>query len=270
MMANQVDDVVSCYQQLMKEWQTKGPNYIEKCGQLLKKLKIGLTHCQFMPTSVVQASKRELLVARDILEIGAQWSCAAHDIPSFERYLSMLKTYYMDYKNDLPESSYKYQLLGLNLLYLLSQNRVAEFHTELELLPAREIQTNIHISHPVSLEQFLMEGSYNKIFLSKENVPAPSYTFFMDILLDTVRDEIASCAEKTYEKISSSEITRMLYFDNGKQAERYLSRRKWQLSGSHYVLSTPAGSGKPSDDLIPANDFASKTIEYAREMEQIV
>lgn len=65
-------------------------------------------------------------------------------------------------------------------------------------------QANIHISHPVAMEQFLMEGSYNKIFLSKDDVPAASYTFFMDILLDTVRGEICSCAEKTYEQISVS------------------------------------------------------------------
>ena len=32
-------------------------------------------------------------------------------------------------RDNLPESAYKYQLLGLNLLCLLSQNRLAEFHT---------------------------------------------------------------------------------------------------------------------------------------------
>lgn len=53
----------------------------------------------------------------------------------------------------MPESAYKHQLLGLNLLFLLSQNRVAEFHTELERLPAKDIQTNVYIKHPVSLEQ---------------------------------------------------------------------------------------------------------------------
>lgn len=30
---------------------------------------------------------------------------------------------------DLPESTYKFQLLGLNLLRLLAQNKLAEFHT---------------------------------------------------------------------------------------------------------------------------------------------
>ena len=38
-------------------------------------------------------------------------------------------------------------------------------------------------SHP----QYLMEGSYNKVFLAKGNIPAESYAFFIDILLDTVR-----------------------------------------------------------------------------------
>lgn len=46
-----------------------------------------------------------------------------------------------------------HQLLGLNLLFLLSQNRLSEFHTELERLSARNIQTNVYITHPVSLEQ---------------------------------------------------------------------------------------------------------------------
>lgn len=57
------------------------------------------------------------------------------------------------YREQLPESAYMHQLLGLNLLFLLSQNRVAEFHTELERLPAKDIQTNVYIKHPVSLEQ---------------------------------------------------------------------------------------------------------------------
>ena len=37
------------------------------------------------------------------------------------------------------------------------------FKQELELLPTKEIQQNIYIKHPVSIEQYLMEGSYNKV-----------------------------------------------------------------------------------------------------------
>ena len=41
--------------------------------------------------------------------------------------MAYLKTYYMDYAKDLPESAKMYELLGLNLLRLLSQNRLVNY-----------------------------------------------------------------------------------------------------------------------------------------------
>uniref|UniRef100_A0A8C5WW75 CSN8/PSMD8/EIF3K domain-containing protein n=1 Tax=Laticauda laticaudata TaxID=8630 RepID=A0A8C5WW75_LATLA len=130
------------YEQLRAEWNRKNLS-LSKCGDLLGRLKVRGRG----------TAGREGTRNRDILEIGAQWSILKKDIPSFERYMAQLKCYYFDYKDELPESAYKHQLLGLNLLFLLSQNRVAEFHTELERLPAKDIQTNVYIKHPVSLEQ---------------------------------------------------------------------------------------------------------------------
>ena len=124
---------------------------------------MSLTSLIFLPTTNSHASKQELILARDVLEIGVQWSIEANNIPSFERYMAQLKCYYFDYNSQIPESAFKHQLLGLNLLFLLSQNRVAEFHTELELLPAEHIQNDVYIRHPLSIEQYLMEGSYNKV-----------------------------------------------------------------------------------------------------------
>lgn len=173
-------DVATLYKQLKTEWGSSKTN-LNKCEQLLAELKvrfarllriyfysftafqIALTQLTFLPTSNNSASKQELMLARDILEIGAQWAIEAHDIPAFERYMAQLKCYYFDYNSYLLESAFKYQLLGLNLLFLLSQNRVAEFHTELELLPADHIQNDVYVRHPLSIEQYLMEGSYNKV-----------------------------------------------------------------------------------------------------------
>lgn len=69
------------------------------------------------------------------------------------------------------------ELLGLNLLCLLSQNRVAEFHTELELFahPDVHVLENVYIKHAVSLEQYLMEGRYNKVI--KINAHPVKYFF---------------------------------------------------------------------------------------------
>ena len=88
----------------------------------------------------------------------------------------------------LAPSPRMYSLLGLNLLRLLSQNKIAEFHTELELIDHASL-SNIYIKHPIQLEQCLMEGSFNKIWNSRVNVPAEEYVFFIDILMETIRYE---------------------------------------------------------------------------------
>ncbi|PVD26107.1 hypothetical protein C0Q70_13775 [Pomacea canaliculata] len=266
-MAASLKEIVLMYQSLKREWDKKPPN-LERCGDILLKLKLALTGVTFLPTDESNPSKQELLIARDILEIGAQWAIAMRDIPSFERYMAQLKCYYMDYKDNLPESTFKYQLLGLNLLCLLSQNRLAEFHTELELLPAKELQTNVYIKHPVSMEQYLMEGSYNKVFLARGNVPADNYNFFIDILLNTIRDEIAGCIEKAYPKIAMSEAARMLFFDTQKPMTEYAQKRGWTSGsdGFFYFQMEP----KTTDEVIPAKMLAERTIEYARELEMIV
>ncbi|XP_052700636.1 26S proteasome non-ATPase regulatory subunit 8-like [Crassostrea angulata] len=260
-------EIVIMYQSLKREWDKKPPN-LDRCGDFLTKLKIALTGVTFLPTDESAPSKQELLVARDILEIGAQWAIAKRDIPVFERYMAQLKCYYMDYKDNLPESTYKYQLLGLNLLCLLAQNRLAEFHTELELLPVKELQNNIYIKHPVSMEQYLMEGSYNKVFLAKGNVPAENYNFFIDILLDTIRNEIASCIEKAYEKIALNEAARMLFFENAKPMKDYAVQRGWTLPPDGFFHFQH--EKKDADEVIPAKMLAEQTIEYARELEMIV
>ncbi|XP_052058736.1 26S proteasome non-ATPase regulatory subunit 8-like [Mytilus californianus] len=260
-------DIVVLYQTLKREWDKK-PQNLDRCGELLIKLKIALTGVTFLPTDDTAPTKQELLVARDILEIGAQWAIAKKDTTAFERYMAQLKCYYMDYKENLPESTYKYQLLGLNLLCLLAQNRVAEFHTELELLPVKELQNNIYIKHPVSMEQYLMEGSYNKVFLAKGNVPAENYTFFINILLNTIRNEIASCIEKAYEKLALQEAARMLFFESVKPMKEYAVQRGWTLASDSFFYFQQ--EKKVTDESIPAMQLAEQTIEYARELEMIV
>jgi 26S proteasome regulatory subunit N12 len=198
-----LEKAVAVYNQLDEAW-NKGD--LPTVGQLLPKIKVLLLNLSFLPTgreSLVDA--KELMLARNTLEIGALWSIEVKNIAAFQRYVAQLKSYYFDYNSQLTESAYKYHILGLNLLNLLAQNRLAEFHTEMELLTVEELK-NIYIKHPVSLEQFLMEGSFHKVFISKGNVPAQNYNHFVDILIDTIREEIASCAEKAYSQVGKNTL----------------------------------------------------------------
>jgi 26S proteasome regulatory subunit N12 len=255
------------YKALSTEW-SKGPKMDKsKVASMLEKLKLMLLKLSFLPTKTEEANQKELLLSRDTLEIGAQHAVVQEDIPGFERYMAQLQTYYHDHQGHLPDSPFQYQLLGLNLLCLLSQNRVAEFHTELERLPAKEVQNNVYIKHPVSLEQYIMEGSYNKVLLAKGNVPAESYKYFIDILMITVRSEIASCLEKAYADISCSDAARMLSIGAG-DVNAYATERGWQIVGGR--LQFRGADAENEEQGVPSVQLANMAITYAREMEQIV
>lgn len=171
-------------------------------------------------------------------------------------------------RNLIGESPNKYKILGLNLLFLLSQNHVAEFHTELELLPAEIINANPFIRHSVALEQYFMEGSYNKIFLAQGQVPIETYSFFMDLLLETVRAEIGACLEKSYEKISLVEAAKRLNLRTPEEVKAFGAKRNWVLSGDgfyHYASEVPK-----QKEPIPSVELAEQAIFYAKELEMIV
>lgn len=78
--------------------------------------------------------------------------------------------------------------------------RISEYHTEIELIPSSEL-SNVYIRVPVSLEQYFVEGSYNKILTSKQNVPHEAYNTFVNKFVDAIRIEIARSAEKAYESL---------------------------------------------------------------------
>lgn len=50
-----------------------------------------------------------------------------------------------------------------------------------------QVQQNSHIQLVTQLEQWLMEGAYNKVLDARKTVPDESYAYFMEKLLSTVR-----------------------------------------------------------------------------------
>ncbi|GAY39332.1 hypothetical protein CUMW_043560 [Citrus unshiu] len=159
------------------------------CTQLLSQLKVLLTGFRSLPPLFEDTPNAicELTLARDIYEHAVLLSVKVEDQDAFERDFFQLKPYYTDAGKRLPPSPNEYMILGLNLLRLLVQNRIAEFHTELELLSSTALE-NPCIKHAVELEQSFMEGAYNRVLSAKQNVPNETYGYFMDLLAKTVRD----------------------------------------------------------------------------------
>ncbi|KAL6069119.1 26S proteasome non-ATPase regulatory subunit 8, variant 2 [Balamuthia mandrillaris] len=167
---------------------------------------------------------------------------------------------------DLPPSPLQYTILGLNLLRLLALNRISDFHTELELIPVEQHE-NVYIKHPVMLEQYIMEGSYNKVFEAAKDVPSDTYSFFMEYLLETrLKDEIAECSEKAYESLSVKAAQELLHFRDSESLLSYATERGWEVVGDTINLQ------KKKEELpqIPSINVIGQTLAYAKELERIV
>ncbi|VDO50052.1 unnamed protein product [Schistosoma margrebowiei] len=265
-MIQTTEDLCRKLQNLDNEWNKKNHD-VEDCLKKVEEITSGLTRCAFLPKNESEASRRELLVARSTLEIAAMLCSEKQDIPAFEHYMSQLKCYYYDYKGNLPDSPYKYELLGLNLLFLLSQRRLADFHVELERLTIEEITSSVYINHPVSMEQYLMEGNFHKVFLSKGNVPSKRYDFFIDIFLNATREEVASCIEHAYETLSLKDATPMLFFSSNNETKLFAEKRKWNLVDNTFHFPKHK---KRTDDAIPSAHVTRVMLDYTKELDQII
>lgn len=256
------------YQQLKRAWESR-PQDLTKCGQLLTQLKLGLIESGLLfPQGSPNTS--DLEITREILEVGAFWSIRTKDISSFDRYYAQLQTFYTDYAGTLSASPRESPLQGLNLLRLLTQNRIAEFHTTIEGLPASSIASP-YIQHTVNLERWLMEGSYSKVWNARSE-PLPGYEqeygYFMESLMGTIRDEIASCGENAYENLPLNDAATLLFFNSPNELLRFAQKRGWVINLSAQTITF---TKKREEKLvIPKKEIITSVLQYARELEQIV
>jgi 26S proteasome regulatory subunit N12 len=109
----------------------------------------------------------------------------------------------------------KSTILGLNLLFLLVENRLSDFHCELEVLTESELK-NPAISFCTQLDQHLMVGSYDQVMNAASNPPVPYYNFFLKSLLETVRLNIGECTGTSYDSLSVVAATKILMFTSEK------------------------------------------------------
>jgi len=242
------------------------PN-VSECQAILSQIKVMLVEFQLIPPfSLPEAEvRRQLLLARETLEIAAFLSIEAKDEVGFERHLNQVKIYYHDY-GFRPPSERKWTLLGVWLLHLLSQNRMGEFHTELELI-AQADQQNLYIAFPVQLEKRLMEGTYNKVVSSDQELPHPSYSFFMAKLTNSARTKILECSERAYKQVNLDQVSAMLMVPSTKDAMPFISAAKGTtVSGNQvtFTQNTKASGETPSMRLI------RDSLLYATELERII
>ena len=214
-------------------------------------------------------------IASQALEMGVLLSVADEDLDSFARNVSQLKAYYsLLTDTTTTTTTQKCQILGLNLMFLLVENKLSEFHSELEFIAHDTTQSSSkYITFPINIERQLMVGAYDEVLQAfKSNIPDPSYQFFIDNLLQTVRDSIADCVEVSYKSLKLADAVEIMKFDTGDELMEYVQecRDDWIVDDVKAELCFQlADTGSKASD-IPSNKLIAQTLSYATELERIV
>ncbi|KAE8154001.1 subtilisin-like protein [Aspergillus avenaceus] len=224
-------------------------------------------------------------LAREVLELGALSSIRQTDAPSFTRYYQQLQPFY-DLERDANGSkvdtrnSQRSKITGLYLLLLLSMGDSTSFHTVLEglveetSLKGKSIEDDPYIKYPVDLERNLMEGSYDKVWreTNSERVPSEDFGLFSNVLVGTIRSEIADCSEKAYPSLPISNAKNLLFLESEGAVIEFAQQRGWVLrDGRIYFPVEPEATARSEKDILVASGtIIENAIGYARELETIV
>lgn len=79
---------------LLKAFSSRSPD-LKSIGTQLTQLKIALTQAGLLVPNA-SAKPDDLVLTRDILEVGALWSIRMKDVKSFDRYVDLLRVFYND------------------------------------------------------------------------------------------------------------------------------------------------------------------------------
>ncbi|KAH8724476.1 DNA replication and checkpoint protein-domain-containing protein [Phaeosphaeriaceae sp. PMI808] len=284
--ANKASNSLSPQEMAEKELQTalqqlhqslQSHNY-QHSTSLLSKAKIALLSINALIPQE-KSTRKHLQLARETLELGAIISIRLKDTVSFTRYFQQLQPFYSLPSSKLPEDGgNSSKITGLYLLLLLSEGDYAGFHTLLETLEVaaaqdgKKLEDDQFIQYPIRLEQALMEGSYDRVWgeTKKERVPSEEFGLFTEILIGTIRKEIASCSERAYPSIPVSDAKSLLFLDSEGSVVTFAKECGWVVKDSRIYFPQQEDDYLGKDIMVTSDQVIENTLGYARELETIV
>lgn len=191
------------------------------------------------------------------------------DQEAFERSMRQLKEMYGDYRGALPESANLGAQIGLWLLFLLTENRISDFHVELQQLGHLGLTAeNRNVAFVVALEQAKMEGRYSKIWSSPaeaRNTISASYVQFTEKLVETARQDIAEAIQVSYEALDLASAQRLLNLASKEATVSFVQSRGWHVREGQIVFRRDDAS-----NALDAFALITQMLQYADELERII
>lgn len=264
-------------------------NQLDAANNLLSRAKRSLLlENALIPTP--STSPQLISLAREVLEFGAIVSIRQTDADAFTRYYQQLQPFYdLERHASTPgasagnvdfSTSQRSKITGLYLLLLLSSGNSTNFHTVLEglveeaSLNGKSVEDDPYIKYPVELERNLMEGSYDKVWreTKSERVPSEDFGLFSNVLVGTIRSEIADCSEKAYPSLPIFNAKNLLFLESEGAVIEFAQQRGWILRDGriHFPVEPEQAARSEKDILVASSTVIENTIGYARELETIV
>ena len=211
-----------------------------------------------------RAAAKQAMVQDDLLKFDSKGQVTLLHITDMH---AQLKPLYYDTRHATPSDS-RCLVLGMGLMHLLVDNRLAEFHSELELTSDAD-RADAHVQFVVALETSLMEGNYSKVLLARSSAPT-HFTWFMDQMVDSIRDNIADVTESAYTSITLAEAQRLLHFDSAAALGSYIDegRPKWTVEADRIMFEQAEQRVGCKD--IPSLQLIRESLLYATELDRIV
>lgn len=223
-----------------------------------------------MPPSVT-TNTTELRAIRDFFEVALSAYIRCEDVSGMHQCFEILLSLYQDHGGLLTDSDSQWKIRGLYLTFLLTYNKIEEFHCELESVPWDLYTSNQFISFAVRLEQFFMEGNYQEVLLAKP--PSNEFSFFVGRISDTIRFEIAASFEKAYQRLSIRSAVKLLQLNTEDELRTFLNefsrrigRDIWKIEGNELIIK----SQEKKAQEIPKWQLIDQAVGYAIELERIV
>lgn len=254
-----MDATVAALEAYKRDWAQPAPD-LARCAERMAALRVQAATLQL-------AQPKEAYVAREVLEHAVLLHLRRNDHAAMERAVAALRPLYYDFPG-LPESPRAHTLLGVYLLYLLTENRLADLHAELELM-GDAARASRYVRFVVALEQHKMEGRYNKLWAMQRNeLPSELFAPYMALLLNTARADIAAALERAYTTLTFDHARQLLGLDSDASLRTFAAERGWTTRENTIVLrDESAGASVPE---INALSLIAQSLAYANELERII
>lgn len=245
-------------------------NDVVSFSKILSSLKMELTKLPSLPPSMEPSAnaQEQRILAREILESAVLYYGNQGDDEAFDRNFALLLPYYLDMRSELPESQREPLMWGFYLLMLLVQNRIAEFHATVELLP-NEVIDRPEVSQVMELEGWMMQGSYSKVLSARGSSVSPYYLPLLERMVTTVKNEIASCSGAAFTSMKVSEAAGLLGVADMGEFDAMCLENGWKKQGD-MVIFKEATKEADKHGIPEADMVIDHCLQYAKELERIV